>query len=511
MKHIGIDVGGTNTDAVFVQDNQVLGAVKSPTTSDVTTGVRRALAALIQACPQAAAPEAVMIGTTHFTNAVVQRRDLEPAAALRVCLPAAASLLPFCDWPEDLAQKVNGGTYLVQGGHEFDGRELMPLDERAVRDAARAIRASGVSTVAISGVFSPLIGDAELRAGEILKQEHPDCRITYSHQLGRIGLLGRENVALLNATLIDLAHKTTDAFVQALADSGIDAPLFLTQNDGTVTLAENARDFPVHSFASGPTNSMRGAVFLAKINDAVVCDGRHHRRRGLRAERLPRQANNMVEVGGVRTAFRMPDLLSIGVGGGTLVNPDTLQIGPVSVGHRLLQEALVFGGNQLTCTDIAVAAGLADIGDRSRVAHLSAATVQGALARIHEAIAEASDRMKSDARDVPLIAVGGGSVLIPDRVAGFSEVARVANHAVANAVGAAIAQVSGEVDQIFTNLGREELLEQARKIAVGRAAAGADADTVTVIEQEDIPLAYLPGNAVRARVRVVGEIAGRAG
>ena len=272
MKHIGIDVGGTNTDAVFVQDNQVLGAVKSPTTSDVTTGVRRALAALIQACPQAAAPEAVMIGTTHFTNAVVQRRDLEPAAALRVCLPAAASLLPFCDWPEDLAQKVNGGTYLVQGGHEFDGRELMPLDERAVRDAARAIRASGVSTVAISGVFSPLIGDAELRAGEILKQEHPDCRITYSHQLGRIGLLGRENVALLNATLIDLAHKTTDAFVQALADSGIDAPLFLTQNDGTVTLAENARDFPVHSFASGPTNSMRGAVFLAKINDAVVCD-----------------------------------------------------------------------------------------------------------------------------------------------------------------------------------------------------------------------------------------------
>ena len=72
----------------------------------------------------------------------------------------------------------------------------------------------------------------------------------------------------------------------------------------------------------------------------------------------------------------------------------------------------------------------------------------------------------------------------------------MANHAVANAVGAAIAQVSGEVDQIFTNLGREELLEQARKIAVGRAvAAGADADTVTVIEQEDIPLAYLPGNA----------------
>lgn len=512
MKHIGIDVGGTNTDAVFVQDNKVLGAVKSPTTADVTSGVRRALAALIQACPQAGEPDAVMIGTTHFTNAVVQRRDLEPAAALRVCLPAAASLLPFCDWPEDLAQKVNGGTYLVQGGHEFDGRELMPLDERAVRDAARAIRASGISTVAVSGVFSPLIGAAELRAGEILLQEHPDCRITYSHQLGRIGLLGRENVALLNATLIDLAHKTTDAFVQALADSGIRAPLFLTQNDGTVTLAENARDFPVHSFASGPTNSMRGAVFLASINDAVVCDvGGTTADVGYVHNGFPRQANNMVEVGGVRTAFRMPDLLSIGVGGGTLVDPQTLQVGPVSVGHRLLEEALVFGGTQLTCTDIAVAAGLADIGDRSRVAHLDPAMVRGALARMHDAISEACDRMKSDAREVPLIAVGGGSVLIPDRVAGFSEVVRVENHAVANAVGAAIAQVSGEVDQIFTNLSREELLERARGIAVERAvAAGADPATISVIEQEDIPLAYLPGNAVRARVRVVGEIAGRA-
>ena len=244
-----------------------------------------------------------MIGTTHFTNAVVQRRDLEPAAVLRVCLPAAASLLPFCDWPEDLAQKVNGGTYLVQGGHEFDGRELMPLDERAVRDAARAIRASGVDRGDQRRV---LAADRRRRAA---RRRDPEAGTSgLPHHLFAPAWPyrppGRENVALLNATLIDLAHKTTDAFVQALADSGIDAPLFLTQNDGTVTLAENARDFPVHSFASGPTNSMRGAVFLAKINDAVVCDvggttadvgcvqngfpaGQQHGRGGRRAHGLP--------------------------------------------------------------------------------------------------------------------------------------------------------------------------------------------------------------------------------
>jgi len=209
----------------------------------------------------------------------------------------------------------------------------------------------------------------------------------------------------------------------------------------------------------------------------------------------------------VRTGFRMPDLLSIGIGGGTLVSADGRQIGPVSVGHRLREEALVFGGNTLTCTDIAVAAGIADIGDRSRVAHLKADFVNAVLAKVHSDIADACDRMKPDARDIPLIAVGGGSMLVPDRVPGFSEVVRTENFSVANAVGAAIAQVAGEVDQIYTGLSRDELLAQAKAVATQRAIdAGANPSTITVIEQEDIPLAYLPGNAVRARVRVVGDI-----
>jgi N-methylhydantoinase A/oxoprolinase/acetone carboxylase beta subunit len=512
MKNIGIDVGGTNTDAVLVADERVVAAVKSPTTADVTSGVRNALAALIAQCPAALTPDAVMIGTTHFTNAVVQRRSLQRAAALRIGLPASATLPPFCDWPEDLAGIVDGGVHMVEGGFEFDGRELVPLDEKAVAQAARQIRADGIDTLAISGVFSPLNPAHELRAGDIVRNEHPDVHITFSHQLGRIGLMGRENVALLNATLIRLAHQTSDAFVAALAASGIQAPLFLTQNDGTVTRAENARDFPVYSFASGPTNSMRGAAFLARIDDAVVCDvGGTTSDVGCLQNGFPRQANNMVEVGGVRTAFRMPDLLSIGIGGGTIVQPSPLAVGPVSVGHRLTEAALVFGGDTLTLSDIATAAGIVEIGDTSRVAHLDAALVKTVMARVHAEIADICDRMKVDARPVPLIAVGGGSMLVPDEVAGFSSVVRVEHHAVANAVGAAIAQVSGEVDQIFTGLSREALLERARDLAVERAvAAGAERASISVIEQEDIPLAYLPGNAVRARVRVVGDIAGRA-
>src|SRR6185503_19532326 len=97
---------------------------------------------------------------------------------------------------------------------------------------------------------------------------------------------------------------------------------------------------------------------------------------------FPREANNVVEVGGVRTLFRMPDLLSLGLGGGSLVRSDPLRIGPDSVGYALLERGLVFGGRELTTTDIGVAAGLLDLGDRRRVASLPPALVTSTVERI---------------------------------------------------------------------------------------------------------------------------------
>ena len=125
-----------------------------------------------------------MIGTTHFVNAVVQRRHLNRAAALRICLPACASLRPMVDWPEDLAALADGGAYLVEGGHEYDGRQIVPLDETAIADAARTMRADGVDAVGVTSVFSPLTAELEERAAEILLNEAPDLRITFSSRLG---------------------------------------------------------------------------------------------------------------------------------------------------------------------------------------------------------------------------------------------------------------------------------------------------------------------------------------
>ena len=513
-RRIGIDVGGTNTDAVLLDGAQVVHAVKTPTTADVTSGVTTALRQVVAPAPDrgglaSAAPiSAIMIGTTHFTNAVVQRRDLTRVAAIRIGLPASASLPPFVDWPADLAELVRGDVIMLEGGHEYDGRPIVPFDEVGMRAAARRIKAAGLTSVGIASVFSPLNAECEARAAAILREEYPDVAVTLSHQLGRIGLLERENATLLNAALVDLARRTTRAFTDAIAASGLAAPLYLTQNDGTVMLASVAEAFPVYSFASGPTNSMRGAAFLSGLADAIVIDvGGTTTDIGSLRHGFPREANSVVEVGGVRTLFRMPDLLSLGLGGGSLVSDDGATVGPRSVGYRLVEEGRVFGGAILTATDIAVAAGLTDLGERARVAALSGDAVKRAVARIHATIEEGVDRMKTDAREEPLVAVGGGCFLVPERIPGVSEVVHVPHQAVANAVGAAIAQVSGEIDQIFQNLGRDDAIAAARRLAETRAVeAGADGATLQVVDVEDLPLAYLPGNSLRVRVRVVGDI-----
>ncbi|WP_437758876.1 hydantoinase/oxoprolinase family protein [Sorangium sp. So ce1389] len=325
-----------------------------------------------------------------------------------------------------------------------------------------------------------------------------------------MGLLERENAAILNACLGDLARTTVRAFRGSLAQAGVSAPLYLTQNDGTLMSADRAERYPVSALCSGPTNSMRGAAFLTGLTDAVVVDiGGTTTDVGALRRGLPREASMTLQVAGVRCNFRMPDVLSVGLGGGSHVLDDPLRVGPRSVGHELARRALVFGGDTLTATDIAVAAGCADIGDRARVAHLTGDLVARAAERIHEMVEAAIDRAKPAAGDIPVVLVGGGSLLICRPLQGTSEVISPRHAEVANAVGAAIAQVSGEVDRIV-DLGRrsrEEALAEAQAEAIARASAsGADPATIHLLEIEEVPLAYLPSSATRIRVKATGDL-----
>ena len=230
-----------------------------------------------------------MIGTTHFTNAVVQRKDLAPTAAVRLGLPATASLVPMVDWPQDLREAIGGQHFLAHGGFEFDGREISAFDHAEIEAIGREIAARGIRSVAVSSVFSPVNTEMEKQAGEVLQQIlGEDAHLTLSSDIGRLGLLERENAAIMNACLRDLASTTVQAFRDALLGVGIDAPFFLTQNDGTLMSAETAERFPGADLRerTDQLDARRGLPVGHQGRDRHRRRRHHHRRRRA-ARRLP--------------------------------------------------------------------------------------------------------------------------------------------------------------------------------------------------------------------------------
>ncbi len=196
---------------------------------------------------------------------------------------------------------------------------------------------------------------------------------------------------------------------------------------------------------------------------------------------------------------------SIGVGGGSLIDADSGVVGPQSVGFRITDEALVFGGRQLTLTDIAVAAGRAEIGDRARVNGLDASLIARVDAHLRARLSRLLENYDRLDRKLPIILVGGGAPLILHLLRELGrQVESPADAAVANAYGAAMAQVGGEADLTFSSsVPRQEALARAEAEAHRRAEeAGARPGTIRTVELEDAALT-LPriGGAQGARAR----------
>ena len=199
---IGVDVGGTNTDAVVVDDTaRVLAATKTASTPEPIDGIKAAVAAVLDQVDDPSAVGKAMLGTTHPTNAIIRRQDLDRVGVLRLAAPSSLGVRPGAAWPEDLQRLVIGRAEIIAGGFEYDGTPIATLDEDAVRRFGASC-AEHVSAIAVSCPFSPAITDHELRAAELLAEEcGADYRVSLSHTVGSLGLLERENATILNAAL----------------------------------------------------------------------------------------------------------------------------------------------------------------------------------------------------------------------------------------------------------------------------------------------------------------------
>lgn len=516
MYKLGIDVGGTNTDAVIIDENyNVVASVKNPTSGDVYEGIVGAVQKVLnESGVDRKQIGQAMLGTTQCTNAIVERKNLAKIGFMRIGAPASCGILPMVDWSDDI-KAVCEKAVIIRGGFEFDGRELAPLDEDACRDFCQEMKEKGVRSIAISGVFSTIRNDNELRAAEIAREVMgDDVHVSISSEIGSMGLVERENATILNAALCQVAEKFTDGFAKSIAHEGIEnAKIYLSQNDGTLMTMDYARRYPILTVACGPTNSIRGASYLSKVANAIVVDvGGTTTDVGVIQNEFPRESSVAVTIGGVRTNFRMPDVMSIGLGGGSIVrehDDGSVTVGPDSVGYEITSKAMVFGGDVMTATDVAVRTGKAEVGDPSLVESIPLELAEKAMSVIRTMAEDAVDAMKVSSDDSDVILVGGGSIILPDELAGASRTIKPEHFGCANAIGSAISKVSGTYETLvdYDEVPRDEALEKAKEAAADMAAeAGAVRETVEIIDVEDVPLQYYPGNTNRVKVKAAGEL-----
>lgn len=516
MYKLGIDVGGTNTDAVIIDENRnVVAEIKHPTTDDVYDGIICAIRNVLEISGvDRSEISQAMLGTTQCTNAIVERKNLAGIALIRIGAPATTGIPPMVDWPEDI-QTVVKDQIIIRGGYEFDGKELAPLDVETARTFLEKMKGK-VHSVAVTCVFSTIRNDHELQIAKLCREiMGEDVHVSISSEIGSMGMIERENATILNAALHEVAGRLTEGFALSLAKEGItNAEIYLSQNDGTLMTMEHARRYPILTIACGPTNSIRGASYLTGVKNAIVIDvGGTTTDLGVIQNGFPRESSVAATIGGVRTNFRMPDIISIGLGGGSIVReqPDgSVTVGPDSVGYKIGTEAVVFGGSTITATDIAVRLGMAELGDPKLTESIDEGFALKAMETIRAMAEDCIDSLKVSSDDVDVILVGGGSIVMPKNLAGTSEVYNPEHFGCANAIGSAISKVSGDYEKHidYDKIPRDEALARAKAEAVELAvAAGAIRETVEIIEVEDVPLAYYVGNTSKVRVKAAGDLA----
>ena len=463
----------------------------------------------------------VTIGTTHFINAVVEMDEsrLAKVAVLRLCGPFSKDIPIGIDWPPRLRDIICGYRGLVDGGLEIDGSLIAELDVEEVKRQCQIIKSQGLKSIAVVGIFSPIdvLFKQEESAAAIIRDLYPEADVVCSKDVANIGFLERENAAILNASILSFARHTIYSFQDAVTRLGLNCPVFVTQNDGTILPASAAARLPIRTFSSGPTNSMRGAAFLMQdqLNEVmmVIDIGGTTTDVGLLQKNgFPRQAAAYSEISGVRTNFSYPDVRSIGLGGGSIVSRDkwgALAIGPESVGYEITRKALVFGGRIPTTTDYTVLADTnVNIGDRSKLDRSElAASLPEFKAKVKAMLERIVDTMKTSPENIPVVLVGGGAVIAPDSLSGASKVAKPNWSGVANAIGAATARVSGVVDSVESTetMSKNQIMEELSQRAIDTAVTnGALRDTVAIAEMESYPLQYI-ANKSRIIIKAVGD------
>ena len=309
---LGIDTGGTYTDAVlFDEEKGVIASAKSLTTRrDYAIGIGESVASVIGSAEISTADIGlVSLSTTLATNALVEGQGG------RICL----ILIGFDEAALDrngLREALKGDPVIfLTGGHNGQGEPEAPLDEAVLISELDA--AGPITAFAVASLFAIRNPEHELRVREIILARSENNSVTCSHELSsKLDGPRRALTSVLNARLINLIHHLITSSESLFAEMKIDAPLMVVQGDGALISAEIAKLKPIETILSGPAASLVGAAYLSGEKDAIVSDiGGTTTDIAVLEEGSPRRDATGATVGGWRTMVEAVAIHTVGLGG----------------------------------------------------------------------------------------------------------------------------------------------------------------------------------------------------
>lgn len=437
---LGIDTGGTYTDAVLLEQEHktVVAKAKAPTTREnLAKGIT---ACIDKLCPREMPPmDKVVLSTTLATNAIVEGEG-RPTGLILIGDPPKGEL-------------PQGQVIRVGGKVNIKGKIITPIDEEEVARACDDLRGK-VEAVAVAGMMS--VRNAALELGvKTLVEERCKVPVVCSHELStQLGFHDRTVTAILNASLIPILEGFIHGVEMALRGKGIEAPIYMVKGDGNLASLSFIQKKPIESILSGPAASIIGALSLAGCEDGIVVDmGGTTTDSGMIRDNTLALSPIGARVGQWQTQIDSAMINTWGLGGDTQIIPGE-NGQPEITGHRILPACR--GGNQgLTPTDLLHFTGDFDLWDREAVVE-QAVDSHGAGAEDYVKAAETAviktieDRVLSlyDTPAIPVIAIGAPAKTWYEKVAENTTrpVIIPTHHEVANAVGAALAAVEERVE-----------------------------------------------------------------
>jgi N-methylhydantoinase A/oxoprolinase/acetone carboxylase beta subunit len=501
MYKLGIDVGGTNIDfAVVDAQDRLLYGHKILAEGDLAKAISYGLNELKHLYQfDLSHVSAMHLGTTLAINSLLERKSLYKVGLIRLA-GHQPDFPPAYLWPSAYRESILAGFRTISGGREYNNESKRPLNRDDLLQAVKQLLEAGAESLALVGVFSPLYAEDERKAAELIHNElDANIPLSLSSQVGSLGYIERENTTLLNAALKKVLKEGFASLSLTLENLGFQGECFITQNNGTLFTLAEAIEFPVKTISSGPTNSLIGACKLSGYPNGLVVDiGGTSTDIGIIENGFPLYTVKGGQIAGIPCNLLAPDITALAIGGGSIIRYHNkhFTIGPDSLGPELFTGCQTLGGPHLT---------LYDVGCTLKAGRNLEA--EALMISVLEQINGTLLSLVPEPLTKPVLLVGGGSENLPDYLLPPHFI-RPPHYQIANAYGAALSEVAGQIDCLVraehnkeTKLA--ELEEKAKALALKK---GAKAESIRIIEKKILPLQYLEEPMHRVLITAAGRI-----